>query len=332
MTEVSQGDSRRFRTRAVAVLKRHWPLLKRLLTAAFLALVAWLLYSHAQTIDWPKVKQALAGYSLPVILIGGCLAFGSYLAYASYDLFGRHYVKHGVPKYRTMTIAFICCAFTLNLGAIIGSIGFRYRMYSQRGVSKGDITHVVGMSLTTNWMGYILLAGIVFVTGSVTVPFDWTINDAMLRILGGVFIAVVVAYFAACLFSKRRTWEIRDQVITLPSIKVAFLQLLASSCHWLFMCGVVFAFLYTEISFFALLGVLLISAIAGLIAHIPGALGVLEAVFIALLGDTVEPASLVAALIAYRAVFYLLPLAVAVVLYLIVEVGGRKARAKAEQG
>lgn len=324
-----RDDERKgFRQKLAPGIKRAWPLLRRLLTLAFLALVLWLLINHAQKIDWPAVKQALAGYSWTSILLGCALAGGSYLAYSAYDLFGRHYVRHGLSTPRTMLIAFICCAFTLNLGAVIGSVGFRYRMYSQRGLGKGDITHILGMSLTTNWLGYIFLAGLVFASGSLTIPFGWAISNLALQILGVVFIAVVLGYFGACLFSRKRTWEIRGQVITLPSARIAVAQLLVASAHWLFMGAVIFSFLTPQIGYFPLLGVLLVSSIAGLIAHVPGALGVLEAVFIALLGDRVDPASLVAALIAYRAVFYLLPLAVAVLAYVISELGVKKRQHK----
>ncbi|WP_404364325.1 YbhN family protein [Marinobacter sp.] len=299
---------------------------RRILTAAFLLLVAWLLVTHARRTDWDAVWTALAGYDLAQIMIACVLAAGSYMAYASYDLFGRYYVGHGITASRTMSIAFICCAFTLNLGALIGSIGFRYKLYSQRGVRKGDVAHIVGMSITTNWLGYGLLAGLVFLSGSFRFPTGWIASDALTNLLGVALVAVVVAYWLLCIFAKKRSWDIRGQVITLPSIRIALLQITASAAHWLFMGGVIFVFLYGQVGYFSLLGVLLLSSIAGIIAHVPGALGVLEAVFLALLADTVAPAQLLAALIAYRAVFYLLPLLVAVVAYVLNEVSVKRTK------
>lgn len=310
---------------------RLWYWSKNFLTVAFLALVVWLLINHAQKVEWSEVKQALGDYSWTHIAVGGLLAIATYMAYSAYDLFGRYYTRHGISKLKTMTIAYICCAFTLNLGAMIGSVGFRYRLYSQFGVGKGDIARIVGILISTNWLGYIALAGIVFVSGAVVVPYSWEISDFGLRILGGAFLSVVVLYFVLCIFSPKRSFEIRGQKFTLPSIKIAIAQLALSCSHWALMAGIIYSFLYTEIGYFQLLGVLLISAIAGIIAHVPGALGVLEAVFIALLGDQVDPAVLVAALIAYRAVFYLLPLAVAAVAYLMIEVALKKSRSERAQ-
>lgn len=307
-----------------STFSRLLPYAKHLLTVAFLGLVIWLLVDYAKQVNWQEVRAALADYSWLTVLLGGSIALTSYLAYASYDLFGRYYVQHDISKARTMLIAFICCAFTINVGAFIGSIGFRYKMYSQRGVGKGSIARIVGMSLTTNWLGYILLAGVIFATGNVAMPSDWAISSLTLRVLGFVFIALTISYFVLCHFARNRSWTIRGHQITLPTVKVAVLQLVASHAHWMLMGAALYTFLHGGVDYFTLLGVLMISAIAGLIAHVPSALGVLEAVFVALLGEQVPSSDLVAALIAYRAMFYLWPLAVAVVAYLALEVMRKK--------
>ena len=68
---------------------------------------------------------------------------------------------------------------------------------------------------------------------------------------------------------------------------------------------------------------LLVAAVAGVIAHVPAGLGVLEAVFIALLSHRVPQAELLAALLAYRALYYLVPLALAFGLFLKAHAGAR---------
>ena len=63
-------------------------------------------------------------------------------------------------------------------------------------------------------------------------------------------------------------------------------------------------------------------------AHIPAGIGVLEAVFVAMLGHAVPPTQVIAALLAYRALYYLGPLLVAIALYLGIEFRGRAAIAQ----
>jgi uncharacterized membrane protein YbhN (UPF0104 family) len=132
-------------THKKTVWQRWWPWLRRLLTLVFFGLVAWLLVSHARSVDWQEVKSALLGYSPLKVGTAIFFAFGAYLVYSCYDLFGRHFIKAQPSRINTMTVAFISFAFNLNLGALIGSIGLRYRMYSRLGLGKAQKAHIVGM-------------------------------------------------------------------------------------------------------------------------------------------------------------------------------------------
>ena len=64
--------------------------------------------------------------------------------------------------------------------------------------------------------------------------------------------------------------------------------------------------------------------LAGVIAHVPAGLGVLEAVFVALLGGQVPTEPLLAALLAYRGLYYVAPLLAATLLYAAFEVGAQR--------
>ena len=67
------------------------------------------------------------------------------------------------------------------------------------------------------------------------------------------------------------------------------------------------------------IGVLLVAAIAGVITHVPAGLGVLEAVFVALLSYQLPASELLATLLAYRAIYYLIPLMIAALVYVVLE-------------
>ena len=79
-------------------------------------------------------------------------------------------------------------------------------------------------------------------------------------------------------------------------------------------------------SYGAVVVTLLLGAIAGVLAKVPGGLGVIEAVFVALLGHRVPEHGLLAALLAYRALYYLLPLATASLVTLALEARARRDR------
>jgi uncharacterized membrane protein YbhN (UPF0104 family) len=110
---------------------------------------------------------------------------------------------------------------------------------------------------------------------------------------------------------------------------MALIQLALSTLNWLTIAAVIHALLLQALPYPTVLGVLLVAAIAGVVTHIPAGLGVIEAVFIALAGGIVPRGELLAALLAYRALYYLAPLAVAIVVYLLLEA---RARAAARDG
>ncbi len=68
---------------------------------------------------------------------------------------------------------FISYAFNLNLGSLVGGLGFRFRLYSRQGVEDADITRTIAFSMWTNWFGYITLAGVLFLFHPIELPADW---------------------------------------------------------------------------------------------------------------------------------------------------------------
>lgn len=304
-----------------------WPWAKRALTLLFFALVAWLLMSQARSVEWEKVSAAIRRKPHGDLLIAAGLAACSFALYSCFDLFGRRITGHSLPTARVMTVNFVSYAFNLNLGALVGGVAFRYRLYSRFGLDTPVVTRVVAMSMLTNWLGYVLLAGITFSWWPIPLPPDWKLGTLGLRVLGFALCGVAAAYVLLCAFSRRRSWSLRGHEIELPSLRMALLQLAMSSVNWLLIAGAVFMLLERKVAFTTVLGTFLVSAIAGVITHVPAGIGVLEAVFVALLSPRVPESEVLAAMLAFRVVYYLIPLTMAVLLYLLLEARAKKERA-----
>jgi glycosyltransferase 2 family protein len=299
--------------------RRWWPLFKRITGLLFFALIAWLLYTQARNIDWDKVLNALEHYPVTAAWGAAALAATSLLLYSCFDLLGRHYTSHTLGTPAVMLTTFVCYVFNLNLGSVVGSIALRYRLYSRLGLATGTITRIMTLSMLSNWLGYILLAGLVVSIRPPQLPPDWGIDPGELRLIGAVLLALAAAYLAACAFSRRRSFMVAGHEIELPSVRLAALQMMMGACNWLLMSCVVFILLQHKVGFPEVVSTLLLGAVAALITHIPAGLGVLEAVFIALLSYRMPQHDLLAGLVAYRVVYYLVPLAIASVLYLAME-------------
>ena len=293
----------------------RWRMAKRVLTVLFFIAVVVLLVVYAQKVDWEEVWKVIRNYNRMVLLGAVGLVIVSYLMYGCYDLLGRAYCGHKLAKRQVMLVSFICYAFNLTLSTWVGGIGMRYRLYSRLGLPGGTITRIFSLSITTNWLGYILLGGVIFTIGVVQLPAHWYIDEATLRILGIVLLLIIAFYLWACAFAKRRHMTLRGQKLVLPSWKFAMLQMAVSSANWMAMGAIIWLLIGEDVNYFFVLGVLLVSSIAGVIVHIPAGIGVLEAVFIALLaGEHVSQGTIIAALLAYRMLYYFLPLALAIFL------------------
>lgn len=202
----------------------------------------------------------------------------------------------------------------------------RYRLYSRLGLPGSTITRIFSLSITTNWLGYILLAGIIFTAGVVELPEHWYVDQTTLRILGIGLLMIIAVYLWFCAFAKHRHMTIKGQKLVLPSWKFALAQMLISSVNWMVMGAIIWLLLGQSVNYFFVLGVLLVSSIAGVIVHIPAGIGVLEAVFIALLaGEHTSKGTIIAALLAYRVLYYFIPLLLALICYLLLESRGEEA-------
>jgi uncharacterized membrane protein YbhN (UPF0104 family) len=306
--------------------KHGWKRWKRPLTVLFFLLLIVLFTMLARRIDWSEVVNTLADFKVRTLIIAAGLTLVSFLVYACFDLIGRTYIRQNLGWRQIMPVGIISYAFNLNLSAWVGGIAMRYRLYSRLGVSSANIAKILGLSLATNWLGYMLLAGAVFSSGLVRLPPNWKLSSDALQGVGLLLLMLSASYLVACRFSRRRTWTLRGIEINLPSLRMALLQMFLGALNWSLMAAVIFTLLPKQLDYPVVLGVLLISSIAGVITHIPAGLGVLEAVFIAMLQHEVSRGSLLAGLIAYRAIYFIVPLLIALVMYLVVEAKAKALR------
>lgn len=307
-------------------MKPRHPLLRRYgrtLFFLFLGAVAVLLYRYARSIDWAGVRRAIAAYDAATLALAAGLVALSYGLYACYDIAAKRYAHHDLRDSRVALIAATCYAFSLNLGAVVGSAGFRYRLYTRSGASASAVHRVVAFSVSANWLGYLLLAGLLFVTGSVAPPAAWRIHALGLQALGVAMLTLVAAYLFACWKTHGRVMHVRGRHFRLPSPRLALLQTLLAACNWATMAAILFVLLRQQADYGLVLGALLSAAVAMAIAHIPAGAGVLEVVFLTLVSGIAKP-QLLAALLVYRGIYYLAPLALASAAYAVFEARSRR--------
>ena len=300
--------------------KRRWHRWTgKLIAIVFFALVALLLANRARAIDWPAVGQALQGYQAATIIQALLLTALGYLVFATYDLVGRRYAHHQLPTRRVMSIAAVCYAFNLNLGATLGGVGLRYRLYLRQGLSTRQILRVIALGLVTNWSGYLLVAGSTLLLVPPALPQQWPLPAWSLQAAGALMLTLLGVWLLACTFARRREWHWRHLHLLLPSLPMALSQLALSALSWGLLALTIFSLMPDPMPLLTVMGVYTLSILATLVIRIPGGLGVVEATFILMLSPVYPEVSLLAALLAWRALWYLLPLLLALPFVLLLE-------------
>lgn len=283
-----------------------------LLVAAFgLAALFRLLHS----VRPHQVRHAFDALSAGQVGAALLLTAASYLMLTLYDRFALQVIDRKLP-WRTYALAsFTSYTLSHNLGlALLTGGSARYRVYRAAGLSSGEIGSIIALASLSFWNGVILLAGLAALASTHILPFfDWGLSLHWLHIAGlGVLtlclIPLLLRHFGL------KAVEIGGWRTPLPNLKrsaamtaVAALDLAAASAALYVLLPAPDPAAYP--AFF--LGYAL-AIIAALISHVPGGLGVFEAVVIATVPG--DKAQLLAALLAYRAVYYLLPLLVAALL------------------
>jgi uncharacterized membrane protein YbhN (UPF0104 family) len=305
--------------------KPWWPAAQRAFWTVCLVITGVLIIELGRHWDWANAMSALRSLPIGALLAGVAFAAMGHLLYASYDVFGREpdpqVAGRGavVPSRWVLAVGFVSFAFKLNLGTLIGGIALRYRLYSRLGLTVDETTRILASSVLTNWLGYCGLAGLLLLLRPPELPPGWEVGDVVLQVVAFASLAVAVVYAAACHWAEGHQWRFRGHVITLPSLRMAAAQLGLSALHWMLTAAVCWVLLERQVDYASVLNALLVSAVAGLITHVPGGLGVLEAIFLMLLKDQAAQPDLLAALLGYRVIFYLLPLALAALLFFVID-------------
>ncbi|MDB5889758.1 MAG: lysylphosphatidylglycerol synthetase family protein [Polaromonas sp.] len=296
-----------------------WAKVRKYAVPLFAILVLGLLISNAHKVDWRGAWQAIRSYP-PQLLLGVLgIALTSHALYGCFDLIGRNHTRHRLPRLETWFIAVTSYAFTLNLGAVIGGVATRARLYARSGLDDATIAQVIGLSVATNWLGYGVVAGGLFASGAITLPPQAHMPGGTLQALGLLMLALAAAYVLACRLWQGRQWRIRGRLVQLPPPGIAMFQMGIAAANWSLMGAAIYLLLGGQVAYGTALGVLMAASIAGVVMPLPGGIGVLEAVYLALLGGSMKQGALMGAVLAYRVIYYFIPMAFALALYVYLE-------------
>ncbi|MDB5397458.1 MAG: mprF [Rhodospirillales bacterium] len=262
-----------------------------------------------------QIIAQLKSLSAKQLLIGVFCTVGSYWALTFYDLSALRYVGIKLP-YRLIAFAsFTGYAVSNNIGfALISGGSVRFRLYSAAGVSAGDIARIVVFAGVTFTAGLFGIGSFAFLIAPGELGPVAHIAPPMASALGGIALALVLATLVTAAINRRpiRIWRLR---IAVPSPRMVAAQILISGVDIALAAAVLYVVLppLTGIGYWGFLGLFSIALLLGVVSNVPGGIGVFESVMLLGLHRT-DSAGVLGGIIAYRAIYFLLPLIVAGIL------------------
>jgi len=293
---------------------------------AVFVLALWALHREFAHLHLRDVMAKIAALPTASIVAAIGLTMASYLVLTGYDALSLRFIGKRLQIRRSALASFLGYAVSQNVGlTLVSGAPIRFRLYSAWGLSAVEIATVVAFNGLTFWLGLLTVGGVAFTTVGGAVPSQLHVPLTSLRPVGVLFLAVILGYLAACAWIRRplriHRWEFEP-----PPFRVALLQLAVSSADWALSASVLWVLLSSvvNVGFLHFLAVFLLAQLLGLVSQIPAGLGVFETVVVSLLPTDGAGAALLGALVAYRLVYYLFPLVVAVGLLLAYELAQRR--------
>jgi phosphatidylglycerol lysyltransferase len=298
-------------------------------TAALLVFTGVVLILHQQLARLHVSSVFAHLHAIPRRQVLAALAFtaASYWLLSTYEVLAFAYLRRVIPYGRIVFTSFIAYSFghTLGFSAFTGA-AIRFRLYATAGVGAIDVATVsafCGLSLGIGLAavsGMSLLVSPAHAASVLRLHHNWSI------LVGTLLLAAVAAYAAwTCL--ARRALEIRGWALRAPGPALGLTQILLGVLDLTLSSAVLWSLLPREahIGFMPFLGVYAAAVIAGIVSHVPGGVGVFEAVILLTLpGVPVD--TLLGSLLAYRAIYYFVPLVFATLLFGSKEVAAQRSR------
>ena len=262
------------------------------------------------------VRAAL--HALQPWQIGAALGLtaASYLLLTLFDVLALRIIGKPLP-WRTAALAsFTSYTLSHNLGlSLLTGGSARYRVYSANGLDGADIVRIIATASMTFWSGVVVMAATALAIHPASMALGPILVPLGLQRLSGLGVLAITAWLVLKARKPGQSLRIFGWTLPLPTAGQALSQIcvagldlaVASAALYVLVPGAGIQMLPLFFLGYAL------AIIVALVTHVPGGIGVFEAVMIAALPN-VDKSALMAALVAYRAIYYLLPLLVAAVL------------------
>jgi uncharacterized membrane protein YbhN (UPF0104 family) len=305
---------------AISVIKRTvgerigWNRIGFAISVVILVVACAALFRLLRDIDIDKVVAALRATSLETVLTAGIFVVCGYITLTFYDLFSLRTIGwHSVPYRIAAFASFTSYTIGHNLGATVFTGGaVRFRIYSAWGLGLIDVAKIAFVTGLTFWLGnaFVLGIGMAYApeAASVLNQFPPWLNRAI-ALTGLAVVAGYVIWLLPCpRVLGRDNWQVTlpNAPLTLVQIGIGVLDLGAGALAMYTLLPE-----HPSVDFTTVFIIFVTATLLGFLSHTPGSLGVFDAAMLLGLPEY-EKEQLLASLLIFRLLYFVLPLGLAV--------------------
>ena len=284
------------------------------LSIGIFALAAYVLTRTFMAIDPNALRGAIAATSGEQIALAGTFTALSFLALTGYDALALRQLRLDVSYPTAALASFTSYAISFTLGFPVITAGtVRYWIYSGRGLSAGKVASLTVIAGLTFWLGMVLLLGIGFTVRAGGVAHIDHITPVLNRVIGVALIVALGGYLFWA--SKGRTAKIQGFKLELPGLWLTLGQIALGLIDLCSASAVLYVLMAPprEIDYLTFVTVYVFGSLLGIASNAPGGIGVFEATMLKTV-PAHSAATLFAALLLFRIIYYLVPFVIALVL------------------
>ncbi|TPW36738.1 lysylphosphatidylglycerol synthase domain-containing protein [Oecophyllibacter saccharovorans] len=314
-------------------LAHRLPALFGLLLLCAASFVIWRELKHLSVHD---ILASLRAIPASALWEGAAATFLSYFILSFYDTLACRCVGAHVPWRRTAFAAFCSYVLSHNLGcSAISGAAVRYRLYKSWGVPGPKIASIIAFCSLTYLLGTLGLVGLILLWQPQTIPLVNHLPPWVPRLAGGACFAALGAYLV--LATRRREIRWGRFSIELPDWKIGLLQILVSMADVSATALIAWCVLapfppHCTLTFGGFLAIYLMSYTAGLVASVPGGLGVFDSSMLLALSPWFGASHIMGAVLVFRLFYYIIPLVLAGLMFAGHEISIRVAPLLARRG
>jgi len=267
----------------------------------------------ATELDYAAIAAAVrttSGRDLGAALLATGL---SYLALSGYDWSALRVAGVRLPWRNVLQTAFVAYALgnSMGVGVLTGG-AVRMRMYGAAGLAAGVISQVIAFDALAFGWGITVTGAVGLLAGAQDIAATLHLRLSLLQTAAGM---VLLASAALCVWlGPGRRVTVRGREIALPGACIALRQLGVSALDITAAAAALWCLLPGGVDFPAFVGAYAVATAFGVLSHIPGGIGVFEALMLVGLHRQIPGETLAGALVLYRGVYYVAPLMLALAL------------------